>query len=142
PEGVPAVPRALADAARSLLAAYVAASLQPPYDHPAVAAQADPRKAERALTVLRERGWLLRINGLQHLHRDAAERLISGVRAALAAGQPVEVQWIKQAFGLTRKHAVPLLEWLDAIAVTRRVGDARVAGPRPELPVPLLGAAP
>ena len=29
--------------------------------------------------------------------------------------------------GLTRKHLIPLLEWLDASQVTRRVGDARRA---------------
>ena len=30
--------------------------------------------------------------------------------------------------GLTRRGAIPLLEWLDARGVTRRVGDVRVAG--------------
>ena len=30
--------------------------------------------------------------------------------------------------GLSRRTAIPLLEWLDARGVTRRDGDARVAG--------------
>jgi selenocysteine-specific elongation factor len=32
----------------------------------------------------------------------------------------------RDALGITRKHAVPLLEWLDRSGVTRRVGDVRV----------------
>ena len=36
----------------------------------------------------------------------------------------------KDAFGLTRKHAIPLLEWLDDEGVARREGQDRVAGPR------------
>ena len=32
----------------------------------------------------------------------------------------------KELFGLTRKTAIPLLEWLDAAGVTRRQGDVRV----------------
>ncbi len=35
----------------------------------------------------------------------------------------------KDAFGLSRKYAVPLLEYLDMNNFTRREGDARVAGP-------------
>ena len=31
--------------------------------------------------------------------------------------------------GITRKHAIPLLEWLDREGITKRSGDARVAGP-------------
>jgi selenocysteine-specific elongation factor len=32
----------------------------------------------------------------------------------------------KDRFGVTRKFAIPLLEYLDRERVTRRVGDARV----------------
>ena len=35
----------------------------------------------------------------------------------------------KEMTGLTRKAAIPLLEWLDQRRVTQRQGDARVAGP-------------
>jgi len=44
----------------------------------------------------------------------------------------------RNAFGVTRKHAVPLLEWLDRSGVTRREGDRRVVrrsqpgGPGPD----------
>jgi selenocysteine-specific elongation factor len=32
----------------------------------------------------------------------------------------------RDALAITRKHAVPLLEWLDGTGLTRRVGDGRV----------------
>ena len=32
----------------------------------------------------------------------------------------------KDLFGITRKYAIPLLEYLDRERVTRRVGDERV----------------
>jgi selenocysteine-specific elongation factor len=32
----------------------------------------------------------------------------------------------KDRYGVTRKFAIPLLEWLDRERVTRRVGDTRV----------------
>jgi selenocysteine-specific elongation factor len=52
--------------------------------------------------------------------------------AALLAAKPggFTVGEARDAFGTSRKHAVPLLSELDARGVTRRRGDLRVAGPR------------
>ena len=38
----------------------------------------------------------------------------------------IEVGWFKERYGLTRRTAIPLLEWLDRTRVTRRQGEARV----------------
>jgi selenocysteine-specific elongation factor len=35
------------------------------------------------------------------------------------------VAQFRDATGITRRHAVPLLEWLDTEGVTRREGDGR-----------------
>jgi selenocysteine-specific elongation factor len=43
-----------------------------------------------------------------------------------SAAARVDVAAFKERFGLSRKFAIPLLEWLDRERVTRRVGDARV----------------
>jgi len=64
-------------------------------------------------------------------HREALDALRTAV-AALRAGQPaaakvtLDVAAFKAQHGLTRKHAIPLLEWLDRERVTRRVGDVRI----------------
>jgi selenocysteine-specific elongation factor len=38
----------------------------------------------------------------------------------------VDVATFKDRYGVSRKFAIPLLEWLDRERVTRRVGDTRV----------------
>jgi selenocysteine-specific elongation factor len=52
-----------------------------------------------------------------------AERIRSGV-SELADGFTVSA--FKDHFGMTRRQAVPTLEWLDAMGRTRRQGDGRV----------------
>ena len=38
----------------------------------------------------------------------------------------VDVAAFKERYGLTRKYAIPLLEYLDRERVTRRVGESRL----------------
>ena len=38
----------------------------------------------------------------------------------------VDVAAFKERYGISRKYAIPLLEYLDRERVTRRMGDARV----------------
>ncbi len=38
----------------------------------------------------------------------------------------LEMQEFKHRFGVSRKYAIPLLEYLDGVHVTRRVGNGRV----------------
>ena len=48
-------------------------------------------------------------------------------RSKREAGElKLDVAAIKDRYGLTRKHAIPLLEWLDRTRVTRRIGNVRV----------------
>ena len=76
--------------------------------------------------LLRER-ILLKISDDVVLHREAVER----VRKLLAdykrtRGERLGVTDFKELAGVTRKYAIPLLEYLDRAGVTRRVGDYRV----------------
>ena len=60
-------------------------------------------------------------------HRDVLDRLKADVRALKATGEAaVDVASFKERYGLTRKFAIPLLEYLDRERVTRRVGERRV----------------
>src|SRR4029077_16514932 len=84
-----------------------------------------------ALTELKRQGTLRQLTG--GLHYDVA---------ALAALREKVAEWFhgnkeltpgdlkSLSGGLTRKHAIPLLEWLDGEGMTRRQGDVRVAGPK------------
>ena len=61
------------------------------------------------------------------LYFDAAR--LAGLRQAVAeratVNPEIDVGWFKRNFGLSRKHAIPLLEWLDRERVTVRVGNLR-----------------
>jgi selenocysteine-specific elongation factor len=63
---------------------------------------------------------------------DSAARTVARLLAAQPDG--INIAAVREALGITRKHAVPLLAELDARGITRRRGDLRIAGPR--LPAP------
>ena len=83
--------------------------------------------ADRVSTLLIRQKTLVRIETLL-FHSAALDRLKEEVRALKGQGDQskVDVAGFKERYGISRKYAIPLLEWLDRERVTRRVGDARV----------------
>ena len=85
---------------------------------------------ERAgLRELIRRGELVEVDRIV-FHRsaiDTAARAAAGLLAEHPEG--FSVSQLREALSITRKHAVPLAQALDAAAVTRRRGDVRIAGP-------------
>lgn len=84
-------------------------------------------EAKRARTLLEglvRQKRLLRINQELIFHSSAIERL----RQVLSARklQPFGVGEFKEWTGVSRKYAIPLLEYLDREHVTRREGDRRL----------------
>ncbi len=67
--------------------------------------------------------------GAGWMHREALARSIEAARALLAAKPSITVADFKDALGISRKHAIPLLEYFDRQRWTVRRGDLRVAGP-------------
>ena len=61
-------------------------------------------------------------------HGEVLAELAADVRGWLRSEGSFTPSQAKERWGLTRKHLIPLLEWLDARRVTRRIGDARRAG--------------
>jgi selenocysteine-specific elongation factor len=80
--------------------------------------------AERMAGLLLREKALVKIDALL-FHADALARLKEDVRG-LRKDARVDVSSFKERYGITRKFAIPLLEYLDRERVTRRVGDARV----------------
>jgi selenocysteine-specific elongation factor len=90
---------------------------------------------EGIVRFLVEQRRLARVGGKWIVHRAA----LDGVAASLRAWgvESFEVAAFKERFGLTRKLAIPVLEWLDSQRVTRREGDRRRVLPaRPASAVP------
>ena len=59
-------------------------------------------------------------------HRDALAAHARADRLAKSRDAENQRRHFKDLFGITRKHAIPLLEYLDRERVTRRVGDERI----------------
>jgi selenocysteine-specific elongation factor len=73
-------------------------------------------------------GSVERISSELAYARDVLDDVVARVRAHFARAGTLAVADMKDACGVSRKHAVPLLEWLDRQGYTSRRGDARVAG--------------
>jgi selenocysteine-specific elongation factor len=116
-----------AEARRRLLAAAAAAGLAG-VELEALAAEGggDASLLQRVARVLLEERMLARVGESQLVERVALETLQQQVRERWQKGTRIEVGEFKELVGLSRKHAIPLLEYLDRERVTRRVGAARV----------------
>jgi selenocysteine-specific elongation factor len=87
-----------------------------------------PAVVDRVVKLLVRQKTLVRVEDLL-FHADALSRLkadITSLRQPGAEPARVDVGSFKERFGVTRKYAIPLLEYLDRERVTRRVGDARI----------------
>jgi len=93
--------------------------------HSLVAISAHP-DGEDLVHHLVAQGRLARVGGFAG-HQAVLDPLQEEVRAWLRSEGSFTPSQAKERWGLTRKHLIPLLEWLDAQRVTRRVGDSRRA---------------
>jgi selenocysteine-specific elongation factor len=111
--------------------AYRDGGLKPP-DAAAVAAAAGVSAAvtDRMVKLLQRQKVLVRVDVLL-FHDEALKQLkaeVAALKASAGAGAAarIDVATFKERFGVTRKFAIPLLEYLDRERVTRRMGETRV----------------
>jgi selenocysteine-specific elongation factor len=116
--------------AAQVLAAYEAEGLTPPGPKEMAARlAAKPQILEGVVRHLLDRKGLVKLPGGLLLSRAAVDRLVGELRAS--GLQRFTVAQFKERWSLSRKWAIPLLEHLDSMGVTRRIGDERqVAAPR------------
>jgi selenocysteine-specific elongation factor len=86
----------------------------------------DKNRAQKLVTLLLRDRVLVKLTDDLVFHQTA----IQGLRQILAEyktkSQKIDVAKFKDLTGISRKYAIPLLEYLDRERVTRRVGDERV----------------
>ena len=80
--------------------------------------------------LLREEGTLVQINEQILLHADAWQQLLELLREYFRENDTLTVVAFKALIGATRKHVIPLLEYLDSREYTHREGDVRRPGQR------------
>ena len=80
----------------------------------------------RIATLLVRRSELVRAGDLL-FHESAMKQLKSEIQSLKQSGvtNTIDVASFKDRYNITRKYAIPLLEYLDRERVTKRVGDAR-----------------
>ncbi len=83
----------------------------------------EPARARSLLQMLMRRGRLAKLADELVFHVDALEELRRKVSAL--KGRRLSVPEFKDLAGVSRKYAIPLLEYLDRERVTRRDGDTR-----------------
>jgi selenocysteine-specific elongation factor len=86
----------------------------------------DKARAQKIVTLLLRDKVLVKISDDLVFHRDALMDLRKRMAVEKAKSLKLDVARFKDLTGVTRKYAIPLLEYLDREHVTRRVGDERV----------------
>jgi selenocysteine-specific elongation factor len=87
----------------------------------------ETKRAEKLLHILLRDKSLIRVSPELIFHQAALNHLKARLSAfKTSSGERISVPAFKDLTGITRKYAIPLLEYLDRERVTRRMGDERV----------------
>jgi selenocysteine-specific elongation factor len=86
----------------------------------------DKARAQKLVTLLLRDRVLIKLADDLVFHHTALEGLRQLMAAQKAKTPKIDVPTFKDLIGVTRKYAIPLLEYLDQQRVTRRVGDERI----------------
>ena len=85
------------------------------------------RRAEKILQILLREKRLVRVSPELIFHCEALGQLGPLLlNYKRSKGERIGVPAFKELTGITRKYAIPLLEYLDRQRLTRRMGDERV----------------
>lgn len=86
----------------------------------------DRNTARKLIQLMLKENALVKINEDMLIHRAVVDKLISDVKARKSKNPKLGVSEFKDLAGVSRKFAIPLLEYLDRQRITRRVGDDRM----------------
>ncbi len=94
----------------------------------AVGIKSSDQHGRKILQLLLDSGALVKVHGEMLFHRSALDELTKKLHsyAASHANRAIDVAAFKELAGISRKYAIPLLEYLDRQRVTRREGDRRI----------------
>ena len=106
--------------------AFAAAGLKVPALHQVLASlKVDKARAQKIVTLLLRDRVLVKISDELVFHCAALQELRRQVAAQKTKSPTIDVAAFKEMTGVSRKYAIPLLEYLDRERITKRVGDAR-----------------
>ena len=116
-----------AESKKIIEAAFATAGLKVPALKDVLAGlKVDKTRAQKIVTLLLRDKVLVKISDDLVFHQNALGNLRKRIVLEKAKSPKLDVARFKDLTGVTRKYAIPLLEYLDREHVTRRVGDERV----------------
>ncbi len=111
---------------------YEKADLEPPSldeaMQEAMVTNSQRKHGRKVLQLLIDDRTLVRVQGELFFHQKALNKLIARLKAfgdQHEPGRAIDVTTFKELAGVSRKYAIPLLEFLDRERITRREGDRR-----------------
>ena len=121
--------RVTLSAAQETLAARLEARLREnPFNPPILAdlATAEGPATREVLNAMVETGRAARVTPELYLHTEAVEQIKDLVGKHITAHGRITAAEFRDLTNSSRKYAVPIMEYLDGIRFTRRLGDERV----------------
>jgi selenocysteine-specific elongation factor len=116
-----------AESKKMIEAAFASAGLKVPALRDVMAGlKVDRLRAQKLVTLLLRDKVLIKISDDLVFHREALGALRQSLTIEKAKSPKIDVARFKDLTGVSRKYAIPLLEYLDREHVTRRVGDERI----------------
>ena len=115
-----------AESKKTIEDAFAKAGLKVPALHEVIASlKVDRIRAQKIVTLLLRDKLLVKVSDELVFHSSALVELRRLTAVQKTKSPKMDVATFKELTGVSRKYAIPLLEYLDRERVTKRVGDAR-----------------
>jgi len=116
-----------AESKRTIESAFLSAGLKVPSLKNVLASlKIDKARAQKIVTLLLRDKTLVKVSEDLVFHSAALENLKKSIAQEKKKSSKMDVARFKDITGVTRKYAIPLLEYLDREHITRRVGEERL----------------
>lgn len=89
-------------------------------------AEYPPPLVKEVLDLQLRDGQLFKISESLYYTRELIEPLIASVLQYMEKNGEIDAPAFKELTGLTRKFSIPILEYLDRVKITMRIGDKRI----------------
>lgn len=96
-----------------------------PFDPPDRKTIAKDQHLQQALRFLIEQGEIIEISDEIVSRRESLDQMQATVSNFISANGPATASQLREKIGTSRRIIIPLLEYLDRVGVTQRVGDLR-----------------
>jgi len=116
-----------AESKKQIEAAFLKAGLEVPALKDVLASlKLDRARAQQIVTLLLRDRTLIKVNEDLVFHHQALADLKAKLLEMKKSSPKIDISRFKDMTGVTRKYAIPLLEYFDREHVTRRVGNERI----------------